>query len=389
MIALAAAGAYVIDRCSDGSCGSTRPAERGGPDPGGAPAARPPVPPRGGRLFGWNTDAYHYNAGISPETEAAAAAGTGANAQRVPLEWRQVEPEGPGKISQPYVDGVDEMYRQLVEVRHMRPLILLFLAPLWARDPGPAQACGGGPICQFPPRHLADWRRFVSWAARRYPDADFEVWNEPNLKGSWGPEPDPARWADLVIDTFRTIKKINPGATVVAGGINGNLCDTCGLGLSAKTFMLRAYAARPALRTSMDALAFHPYPEQLGGKVQGLGRNSNYALQWARFNQALRAGHDSAQRIWVTETGVTMTGPNALSETDQAHELYRVYAKTLTIPRVDAVFLHTLVSGPPGVPVSNPVFGYGVMTNHGGDLKPRPAYCLFNRVAREPRAEGC
>lgn len=380
--------AGVIDQCGDGSCGSNGPAERGGPDPGGDPHAAVPVPPGKDKLFGWSGDAYHYNTGIKAATEAAAAAGTGANAHRFPLSWWLVEPEQPGKILPSYVESFDEMYREVTEVHGMRPLILLFIAPPWAR-PASGKGCAGYAGCFYPPGRLSDWSRFLKWAVNRYPDADFEIWNEPNLKSFWAPEPDPAAWAKLLVESYRTIKSLNPDAKVIAGGINGNLCDDCGLGMSAATFIRRAYAAVPDLGDSMDALSFHPYPEQFKGAVQGLGRNSNYALQWARFNRALRDVGDADQRIWVTETGVTTTGPGGLSGAEQATELQRLYAKTLTMPRVDAVFLYTLVYGPPGIPGSDPLPGYGVMTNDDGKLNPRAAYCAFNRRADVPRAAGC
>src|SRR5205085_7184244 len=120
-------------------------------------------------------------------------------------------------------------------------------APPWAREPGAAQACGQAAPCLFPPARaaLGAWRRVVRFVAGRYPDADLEVWNEPNLSAFWLPRPDPELWAELVASAYDEVKRVNPHMRVLGGAINGNLCDGCHASdLSARTFLTRAYHSR-------------------------------------------------------------------------------------------------------------------------------------------------
>jgi hypothetical protein len=229
----------------------------------------------------------------------------------------------------------------------------------------------------------------VRYVATRYPDADLEIWNEPNLKGGWLPAPEPERWAELVAVAYDEVQRMNDSMRVVAGGINGNMCDGCGLGLSARTFMERAYASRWRLARHMDALSFHPYPAMKDGDIEGLGRNTSYAAQWQQLRRALRKASDGRRRIWVTEVGATHTGPDKATEAVQFRAMRRIYDRTLTTPRVDAVFMFTLVEYyffPPG----GPERGYGASRLEGDELVPLAPWCGFARLAgRSPLPSEC
>ena len=362
------------------------------PDPGGSERVHVPVPPAGGKLFGWSSNAWQLpGREITPEQEVDWAARTGANAHRLPFDWRYAEPErgrlstGPGG----FVNGFDRFYRRLRE-RRMRPLIALAWAPAWARDPGPAQACGQAANCNYPPARsqLDAWRSIVRRIATRYPDADLEIWNEPNLRGGWLPGPDPERWAELVAVAYDEVKRVNREMRVVAGGINGNLCDGCGLGLSARTFMDRAYASRWRLRDHMDALSFHPYPAMKDGDIEGLGRDTSYAAQWQGLRRAMRGAGDARRRIWVTEAGATHTGPDKATDEVQFRAMRRIYDKTLSAPGVDAIFMFTLVEYyffPPG----GAERGYGVSRLEDDELVPLAPWCGFARLAGSPLPPSC
>ena len=62
------------------------------------------------------------------------------------------------------------------------------------------------------------WQRFAAAAAKRYADdpVTWEIWNEPDLSIFWPPQPDPDADAQLVSTTCGAIKRVVPGATVVA-----------------------------------------------------------------------------------------------------------------------------------------------------------------------------
>ena len=76
--------------------------------------------------------------------------------------------------------------------------------------------------------------------------------------------------------------------------------------------------------------------------------------------------------IWVTETGVSTTGPAATSEEGQALALLRASELLPEVPGVEVVLVHTLVEGPQG-PLS-PETGFGIVR---GDFQPKEGYCAL------------
>ncbi|HOU54614.1 MAG TPA: hypothetical protein PLQ97_11855 [Myxococcota bacterium] len=85
---------------------------------------------------------------------------------------------------------------------------------------------------------------------------DYEVWNEPNITRFWHLPPDPARYADLLIQASRAIREQCPSARVFFGGLASyddvDLFDTWG-------FLRRALEARPEVCDAIDGVALHPY----------------------------------------------------------------------------------------------------------------------------------
>ena len=47
----------------------------------------------------------------------------------------------------------------------------------------------------------------------------WEIWNEPNSSVFWTPAPDPGDYADLITRSSRVIKKVDPEAQIMSGGI--------------------------------------------------------------------------------------------------------------------------------------------------------------------------
>ena len=86
--------------------------------------------------------------------------------------------------------------------------------------------------------------------------------------------------------------------------------------------------------------------------------------------------------IWVTETGISTSGPDAVSPEAQALALANLNAELAEVPGVDAILVHTLVR-PPADPAS-PEGGFGIVDQ---DLVPTQAYCdLADAWGGEPGA---
>jgi hypothetical protein len=92
------------------------------------------------------------------------------------------------------------------------------------------------------------WLEFVQEAVQRYRDRVkyWSIWNEPNLRDYWPPEPDPPGYLNLAIRTSQTIKSADPEAKIIAG--NTSLIDYDFL-----------FQILDSLIPYIDFVGFHPY----------------------------------------------------------------------------------------------------------------------------------
>lgn len=357
----------------------------GVPDPGGDQDANVRLPPRG-KLFGFSSGAFTWTGrepgldlGITPERQAADALAAGADSVRVPFSWWELEPRR-GQFDRAYLSLMDRFVRAL-ESGGGRVLILLSGPPPWA------SLVPGDPAGAPRPEYYDDFGRFAAFAAKRYPRAaGIETRNEPNSVFGWRPAPDPAAYARFHRVVAEAIRTARPGMKVILGGLaaparaSERIMDT-------KTFLERMYET--GLRPSdYAAIGFHPYPAQGGGEPKPLGEG-HFAKVFQRFRDGLE-GHDEDARVWITETGLTTTGPDAVSPAEQAAGVPRLVRKLLTTEGVDAVYLHTLYDLVTR-PQSNPLRGFGLLTPHGAQPPtPKPAWCTLRRLVRSPTPyPGC
>lgn len=357
----------------------------GAPDPGGDQNANLALPPRE-KLFGFNSGAFAWTGrepaldiGITPERQAADALAAGADSVRVPFSWWELMPRR-DRVDRDYLSLMDRFVRAL-EGGGGRVLILLSGAPPWAslRPGDPA----GAPR----PEYYDDFGRIAAFATRRYPRAaGIETRNEPNSVFGWLPAPDAAAYARFHRTVARAIRAADPRMKVILGGLaapatpSARIADT-------QEFLKRMY--RAGLRPSdYDALGFHPYPAQSGGEQKPLGEGV-----FARAFQSFRRGYedrDPSARVWITETGLTTSGPHAVTPREQAEGIPPLVRKLLTMERVDAVYVHTLYELATR-PVTNSLRGFGLLAPRGAEAPvPKPAFCALRELARSPTPfRGC
>ena len=111
----------------------------------------------------------------------------------------------------------------------------------------------------------------------------WEIWNEPDHPYFWQPKPDVVAYTQLLIRTAAMIRELDPGATLLLGGINPH--DT--------NFL--SGVAHYGGWNSFDILAIHPYVDPKSPE-QG-----NLAAVMATIR--LIAHRYGAKPIWVTEVG--------------------------------------------------------------------------------------
>jgi hypothetical protein len=268
-------------------------------------------------------------AGFSPggsifnETDAELArtldamAATGAEWVRFDFPWASVEPNAPvldgASPTTPRSfewSGVD----RLVDAAHARGLKVIalpYLTPSWARPAGTNE--------KQPPDDIGLYASFVEAAVRRYAPKGvkvWEIWNEPNLSNFWSPKPDPLRYTTLLKAAAGAVRSVDPGATIVLGGLSPAVDASDGNQISPKTFLQRVYALGGG--PSFDAVGMHPYSyPALPLDPTSASWNTFYRLPLIR--DVMVANGDGAKQIWSTEFGApTGTSPQAVSEAEQS-----------------------------------------------------------------------
>ena len=156
------------------------------------------------------------------------------------------------------------------------------------------------------------WTSFIAELAARYghggsfwsahpelpylPFSDWEVWNEPNLKGDWGGKrPNPRQFVRLLRLTRSGLDRSDPSARIGIGGIFPPPRPRYGVSL--KNFLQGIYRVRGA-RQAFDAVAIHPYASRPKGVLA--------STREAR--RIMNRHRDRATPLWITELGWTTGG---------------------------------------------------------------------------------
>ncbi len=168
---------------------------------------------------------------------------------------------------------------------------ILGACPPWAN---------GGNNFFYPPTDMVAWRGYVSRVCARYRGriAAWEVWNEENI-GFWQPTPNPQDYVRVLGNASDEIRKADPGAQVVMGGV-------AGLG---QTYLNDCLAAGAA--SYIDALAYHPYCSDLWGYWNPFDVRPNEARcrQVLQEMRAMISRYTSKPlKIWLTELGWNTSG---------------------------------------------------------------------------------
>jgi hypothetical protein len=310
---------------------------------------------------------------------AGQVAALGATSQRFVVDWGVIEPEPPDGRHHYQFALFDAMYA--ADLRHgIRPLLVALNAPAWASDPGTI----AGSFANNPPAtsRLADWQDFLRAVAERYPRAlGIEIWNEPNLATFWGAgreaiRPDPGRYTQLLSASYDAIKSVNPPLLVVGGALSGSVLPTPQGNIPARAFARAMFADGAA--AYMDAISLHPYPSS-GGIAQM--RETIDGVRRARDEIG------APTPLWLTEMGVSTTGPYAVSEAEQANELVALCRAASREPGVEAVYIHNLIEQTERVAASEE-HGFGLLRPlAGGGLVPKPAFAAMQRALSAP--QGC
>lgn len=192
----------------------------------------------------------------------------------------------------------------------------------------------------------------------------WEIWNEPNNGVRfWKPREDGAEYARLLAAAYPAVKRGNPSATVLLGGL---IYHYEGIVTDAATFLGDAFTYDPELGRWFDVLALHPYahyppqatPEQDDGREQPVG-------QMVARTRALLSYYGAAKPVWITEDGWPVYG--SVDEAAQARFTVRAAVEAMAAG-AERVCIYTLDDGPnPTAFPPEDAFG---LYHHDGTPKP-------------------
>ncbi len=297
------------------------------------------------------------------------------------LKWSAVQPEGASSFGWEYVDRIVTTSQKF----GIRPLAVLSSTPEWARKAD----CAESDMC--PPADPAEFARFAGRVAERYADKGlnhFEIWNEPNYKNFWLPQPDIDEYQRLLEATYSEVKAVNSSAAIIAGGLAA-VGDEAGH-IAPLTFVEGLYAR--GAQNSLDAVAVHPY---------SYPALPSYETWWNRWQQlkpihdVMAAAGDEPKKVWITEIGAPTGGSGRAHTTAELNDyLYGEDFMTESAQSdilADAVALYqnySAWSGPffwyslrdTGTSSSTPENFFGLL-RHDGSKK--PAYHTFQSILRQ------
>jgi len=224
---------------------------------------------------------------------------------------------------------VDRMVESAV-ARGMTVLATLNSTPWWAVPPGV-------PAIRGRPASADAFGSFAAAVAEHFKGkvAAYEIWNEPNAAGFFAPTPDPGHFVKLLKSAYPAIKKADPAAIVITGGL-GAIVDLAPIAMDAVKFVRQMYAE--GAKNYFDAIGYHPYQYTMKFSEGGYHPDSPMN-QLAAMRQLMLANGDGAKRIWATEYGEPSS---IVGEAGQAAYLEDMLSKWRSLPYAGPIYVYTM-----------------------------------------------
>ncbi|NTV63295.1 MAG: hypothetical protein HGA65_07130, partial [Oscillochloris sp.] len=266
---------------------------------------------------------------------------------------------------------------------------MLLTTPKEYRDPSCvsyAQSTGQ-PEYWCAPTDMSAYARWAATVVERY-DADgykdapgsprvaaWEIWNEPDLDGTWLPHADAGAYAQMLRRSYDAIKAADPTARVLNGGVY--TFDAIGQG----GFMDRV--VEQAGWDSFDTLSIHPWlidhapddPSLINARERfdvTIPGRLELAKRWI-------AAHGGGKTIWISEIGWSTCGGScasqfAKSEDEQASYLVRsfVLAAAAGVEHISYFQLEDKFNG------GQQPWGPAAIVRD--NLSPKPAYTAYGSM---------
>ncbi len=292
----------------------------------------------------------------------------GATVLRISFSWSEMESE-PGRYDFAFWDDVVPM---AVDEYKLRLIPYVCYTPGWASAEPDSKT-----VWTTPPKDLAAFGRFVGALVARYKGRihSWEIWNEPDIPEFWTGSP--PRFAALLAEGSRAVRRADPTARVVLGGI------------ARRPEFLRELLRDEKVSPMIDVVNCHSYFETWHeGTIEGLPT-------YIGTMSDIIADYGDGQELWMAEVGYSSYRPEGsgrISDTYlarhgfehtpeyQAEALLRTMALIRSTGRVALVTWYRINDLPAGQEVIGDVNNHflGVADVRG---RAKPALEGFRRAA--------
>ena len=250
----------------------------------------------------------------------------GAGWVALDIDWPSIQPVGPTTWNWANSDRVIGAARS----RGLQVLGTIAYSPIWARPVNTSD--------KHPPLDPAAYATFAGAVANRYASLGlhfWQLWNEPNVTPFYSPAPDPAGFAQLLIQAADAIHAQDPSAIVMNGGL-APAPNVAGVSYEPNTFLLMLY--QNGVGGHLDAIGMHPYTFPWAPTTAATW-NPLYMMGYTHLIMA--AFGDGAKRIWATESGYgTGRDGESLDESTQALRFAELIAAWRQLPYAANLFVY-------------------------------------------------
>ncbi|MBM3189258.1 MAG: hypothetical protein FJZ90_11120, partial [Chloroflexi bacterium] len=233
---------------------------------------------------------YEDDAALAAALDGIRSLGVGAIRQR--FAWCELEP-APGAYRW---EAWDRILPQL-RVCELEVVAVLDTSPAWARAPWEAN----NPYA--PPTSPEAYARFAGALAARYGDyiIAYQIWDEPNIAPHWGQRAiDPAGYVALLRSASEAIRRADPDALIIAGGLAPNT-EAGGRNLSDLLFVREMY--RLGAADAFDVLGVKAFGFWTGpGDRRVAPEMLNFSRAILLREEMVRRG-DGHKSVWAMDGG--------------------------------------------------------------------------------------
>lgn len=216
------------------------------------------------------------------------------------FDWSEIQPNNKSIYRWTSTDRVAEIALK----KNIKSLGIITYTPRWARH----STCINSDKCK--PADPTIFGNFAGRVATRYKSKGinhWEIWNEPNSINFFEPTPNVASYSTMLKSAYIAIKKSNPDAFVLSGGLapTSNVENN----ISPESFINILYEKRA--NNYFDAIALHPY---------SFPAEPSYPASWNGWQQInlirqiMTENGDNDKFIWFTEFGSPTNGPGVAND---------------------------------------------------------------------------